>query len=130
TRGHSGTYSYVIAENETDSPWTPLHVERGCRPEESAVTVMAALAPHQFYNQLSNTAAGVLTTLCDAMRNPGMVGQPNYCLVLAGEHMRTIARDGWSKAEIRKVVFRNRKKKSAQFNRTRRWPRPATPQDE
>jgi hypothetical protein len=130
TLGHGGKYSYVIAENETESPWTPLHVERGCRPEQSAVTVMAALAPHQFYNQLSSTAAGVLTTVCDAMKNPGMVGQPHYCLVLAGEHMRTIAADGWSKADIRKFVFENSKNSVAHFKRTGRMPGAVKPEDE
>src|SRR5712664_3135788 len=55
TVGHPGKLSYVIAENEAGSPWTPLHVERGFRPEQSTVTVIAADAPHQFYNQLSNT---------------------------------------------------------------------------
>jgi hypothetical protein len=122
TLGHPGKYTYVIAENEVDSPWTPLHVERGCRHDQSAVTVMAAMAPHQFYNQLSNTAAGVLTTLCDAMRNPGMAGQPNYCVVVAGEHMRTIANDGWSKSDIRKFVFENSKNTVAHFKRTWRMP--------
>ncbi len=130
TLGHPGKYTYVIAENEEDGPWTPLHVERGCRPEESAVTVMAALAPHQFYNQLSNTAAGVLTTLCDAMRNPGMAGQPNYCVVLAGEHMRTVAGDGWSKADIRKFIFENSKNSVAHFKRTGRMPGAVKPEDE
>ena len=130
TLGHPGKYSYVIAENETESPWTPLHVERGCRPEQSAVTVMAALAPHQFYNQLSSTAAGILTTLCDTMRNPGMAGQPNYCVVLAGEHMRTIAADGWSKADIRAFVFENSKSSIAHFKRTGRAPGPVKPEDE
>src|SRR5512132_961245 len=90
TVGHPGRYSYVIAENEAESPWIPLHAERGCQPGQSAVTVMAAMAPQQVYNQLSNTAAGVLDTFCDTMKNPGMVGQPHYCLVIAGEHMRTI----------------------------------------
>src|SRR5262245_26147606 len=68
TIGHSGKYTYVIAENEQDSSWVPLHAERGCRPEDNAVTVMAALAPHQVYNQLSATAPGILTTFCDDMR--------------------------------------------------------------
>ena len=58
----------MIAENEAGSPWTALHVERGFRPEQSTVTVMAAESPHQCYNQLSSTAEGVLTTLADAMR--------------------------------------------------------------
>jgi len=29
TLGHPGKVSYVIAENEAESPWTSLHVERG-----------------------------------------------------------------------------------------------------
>jgi hypothetical protein len=68
TLGHPGRLSYVIAENEAESPWPPLHVERGFRPEQSTVTVMAAAAPRQFYNQLSSRAEGVLATLCDDMR--------------------------------------------------------------
>ena len=130
TFGHPGRYTYVMAENEAESPWTPLHVERGCRPEDSAVTVMAALAPHQFYNQLSSTAAGVLTTLCDAMRYPGQIGQPNYCVVLAGEHMRTIAADGWSKADIRKFIFEHTTNTIAHFRRTGRLPGAVKPVDE
>ena len=56
------------------------------------MTVVAAAAPRQFYNQLSNTAEGVLTTLADDMRASGnLMGQPNFVVVLAGEHMRTIA---------------------------------------
>jgi hypothetical protein len=130
TVGHPGKYTYVIAENEAESPWTPLHAERGCRPEDSAVTVMAALGPHQFYNQLSATAAGVLGTMCDTMRYPGMVGQPNYCVVLAGEHMRTIAADGWSKSDIRKYVFENTTNTIAHLKRTGRMPGAIKPEDE
>ena len=130
TVGHPGRYSYVIAENETESPWTPLHVERGCQPGQSAVTVMAAMAPHQVYNQLSNTAAGVLDTFCDTMKNPGMVGQPHYCLVIAGEHMRTIAADNWTKADIRNYVFEHSKNTVAHFKRTSRMPGTIKPEDE
>src|SRR5262249_4266935 len=39
TLGHPGKLSYVIAENEGESPWPPLHVERGFRADQSAVTV-------------------------------------------------------------------------------------------
>jgi len=67
TVAHPGKYSYVIAENEAESPWAPFHVERGFKAEHSVVTCMAAEGPHQFYNQLSSTAKGVLTSLCDDM---------------------------------------------------------------
>jgi hypothetical protein len=121
TLGHPGKLSYVIAENETESPWTPLHVERGFRPEQSAVTVMAAEGPNQFYNQLSPTAEGVLTTLADNMRISGNVmGQAHYCLVIAGEHMRTIAADGWGKKEIRQFVWERTHNSHAHLKRTQR----------
>src|SRR5262249_35210442 len=42
TLGHPGKLSYVIAENEAERPWTPLHVERGFRPHQSAVTILPA----------------------------------------------------------------------------------------
>src|SRR6185295_6242994 len=42
TLGHPGKLSFVIAENEAESPWPPLHVERGFRPEQSTVTVVAS----------------------------------------------------------------------------------------
>src|SRR5437773_10022717 len=79
---------------------------------------MAAEAPHQFYNQLSSTAEGVLTTLADDMRISGNVtGQPQYLLVLAGEHMRTIASDGWTKATIREFVSAHTQNSHADLKR-------------
>jgi len=131
TLGHPGRLSYVIAENEADSPWTPLHVERGFRPEQSTVTIMAAEGPRQFYNQLSNTAQGVLTTLADDMRISGNVmGQPHYCVVLAGEHMRTIAGDGWDKKRIRQFLWDNTQNTHAHLKRTQRMSGTIEPGDE
>ncbi|MET0851000.1 MAG: hypothetical protein ABW020_07735 [Candidatus Rokuibacteriota bacterium] len=128
---HPGKYSYVIAENEEESPWTPLHVERiGCRPDQSAVTVMAALGPHQVYNQLSATPDGILTTFADTMRLPGQIGQPNYCLTIGGEHMKTIAAGGWTKADIRRFLFENTKASVAHLKRTGRMPGAIKPDDE
>ncbi len=131
TLGHPGKLSYVVAENEADSPWVPLHVERGFEPGQSTVTVMAAEAPHQVYNQLSSTAEGVLTTLADDMRISGNVmGQPQYVIVLAGEHTRTIARDGWQKGDIRKFVFEHTHNSHAHLKRTQRMTGAILPGDE
>jgi len=131
TLGHPGKLSYVIAENEAESPWTPLHVERGFRPDQSTVTVMAAESPHQFYNQLSNTPEGVLTTLADAMRLGGSAGrQPQYVIVLAGEHMRTIGHGGWGKKKIRQFLFEHTQNSHAHLKRTNRLPGSIQPSDE
>jgi hypothetical protein len=131
TLGHPGKLSFVIAENEAESPWPPLHVERGFRPEQSAVTVVAAAGPRQFYNQLSNTAAGVLTTLADDMRSSGnLMGQPQFVVVLAGEHMRTIAEDGWTKPMIREFLFAHTQNSHAHLRRTHQMAGSVQPGDE
>jgi hypothetical protein len=131
TLGHPGKLSCVIAENEAESPWPPLHVERGFHPAQSTVTVMAAEAPHQFYNQLSNTAEGILTTLCDDMRISGnVVGQPQYLVILAGEHTRTIAREGWTKTQIRQFLFDHTQNSVAHLKQTHRLAGTVQPGDE
>jgi hypothetical protein len=131
TLGHPGKYTYCIAENEAESPWPPVHVERGFRPEQNAVTVFAALAPHQVSNQLSNTAEGVLTTIADSMRISGSVtGQPQYAVVIAGEHMRVIADDGWSKDDIKRFLFEHTQNSVAHLKRTHRVDGAVRPEDE
>ncbi|HEU4371553.1 MAG TPA: hypothetical protein VFV05_25295 [Methylomirabilota bacterium] len=131
TLGHPGRLSYVIAENEAESPWTPLHVERGFAPGQSVVTVVAADAPHQFYNQLSPDAEGILTTLADDMRISGTVmGQSTYVVVLAGEHMRTIAAAGWDKKRIRQFLFEHTHNSYAHLKRTHRMSGEIAPGDE
>ena len=91
-------------------------MERGFLPEQSTVTVFAALAPQQCFNQLSSTAEGVLTTLCAQMRLSAGGRQPQYCLVIAGEHETVLQRDGWSKEDIRRFCFDRTKTSQAGFN--------------
>ena len=131
TLGHGGKYSFCIAENEEESPWPPVHVERGFRPEQNTVTVLAALAPHQFYNQLSNTAEGILTTASALMRISAGVGrQPQYVLVIAGEHMQVMAKEGWSKDDIRHFCYENTQTSHAELKRINLMPGEITPENE
>lgn len=131
TLGHGGKYTFCIAENEAESPWPPVHVERGFQPEQNTITVLAALAPHQFYNQLSNTAEGVLTTACAYMRmSPGISTQPEYVLIIAGEHMEIIAKEGWSKSDIKQFCFEHTKTSGAELKRIQVIPVKIQPEDE
>ena len=68
--GHPGKYAYCIGENEQDSPWLPLHVERAAAGT-SAVTAFACEGPRQVRNGLSQTPEGVLTTIADVMSSLG-----------------------------------------------------------
>ena len=45
--GNPGKFSFCIGENEEETHWNPLHVERGFSAEQSAVTVFACDSPRQ-----------------------------------------------------------------------------------
>jgi hypothetical protein len=131
TIGHAGKYTFCFAEDEENSPWTPLHVERGFRPEQSTVTVFAALAPHQWYNHLSNTGEGLLATLCAHLRFSAGVGpQPQYFLIFGGEHREVLAGEGWSKEKIRQHCFSHTQTSHAELKRIQLVPGEIAPEDE
>ena len=116
--GHAGKYTFCIAENEVNSPWPAFHTTRGFRPDQSAVTIFAALAPHQFSNQLSSTPEGILTTACAHMKiSAGSGRQPQYALVIAGEHQATIKKAGWSREDVQRYVFEHARVSVAELKR-------------
>jgi hypothetical protein len=108
TQGHPGKFSYCLAENEAESPWEPLHVERGFARDASCVTVCGSEGPHNVNDHGSTTAAGLLKALVGTAATTGsnnvyLGGEP---LVLLGpEHARTIAGSGWSKDDLRKAFW-------------------------
>ena len=131
TIGHAGKYTFCFGEDEKNSPWLPLHVERGFRPEQSTVTVFAALAPHQWYNHLSNTGEGILMTLCAHLRfSSGVGSQPQYFLIFAGEHRAVLAKEGWTKEKIRQYCFANTQTSHEDLKRIQVMPGEITPGDE
>jgi hypothetical protein len=89
TLGTPGKYSFCFAENESRHPWEPLHVERGYRPEQSAVTVYASNSLCQVYNQLAAEPEPLLRCFADALCNlgtPNLRGFNESLVVFAGEH--------------------------------------------
>jgi len=129
--GHGGKYSFCIAENETDSPWPPLHTTRGFRANQNAVTIFAAFAPHQYSNGLSATPEGVLTTLCASMRiSAGTNRRPQYALVFPGEHQLVMKKAGWSREDVQQFCFENAKSSVAELKRVNIAAGEIKPEDE
>ena len=129
--GHAGKYTFCIAENEAESPWPPFHTTRGFRPDQNAVTIFAAYAPHQFSNRLSATPEGVLTTACAHMRiSAGTARQPQYALVLAGEHMTIMKKAGWTREFVQRFIYEHSKSSVAELKRIHMMAGDIIPQDE
>jgi len=115
TFGSPAKYAYCIAENEADSPWEPLHVERGFLADTSTVTVVGCEGPHNISEHESITAEGLLWAVAQSMSSPGsnnatqsnidFVGEP--MVVLSPEHAKVIAAGGYTKARVKEYLYQH-----------------------
>ncbi|MEX2355457.1 MAG: hypothetical protein WD535_00350 [Thermaerobacterales bacterium] len=108
TLGHPGKYTYCIAEDEDNSPWTPFHVDQGFKPGDSAVTVIAAEGPRQIGNHIATAPEPILTCIADHMAalGTGGFGQGQYLAVIGREHALTISEHGWGKEKVKEFLAR------------------------
>lgn len=108
TLGNPMKFTMCFAEWEERSPWEPLHVERDFSREDSVVTVFAMTSgPVQMVDQESRTAsqlAGSFGLCLEAAFNPKMHYATDTLVVVSPEHVDTLWRDRWGKAEIRRRI--------------------------
>ena len=104
TQGQPSKYIFCIAENEEDSPWEPLHVERGFAAGTSTVSVVGVENPHNINDHDALTAEEVLSTVAGTMATLGnnhvrglIAGFGDAVVALGPEHAATIAKSGFSK---------------------------------
>ena len=108
TQGQPGKFTFCIAENEDESPWQPLHVERGFSRDDSTVTVIGASAGHNMFTYGCETGAELLDHFVGAMTALGhnnVIFPTGPLLVIGPEHAGVLARDGYDKQAIREYVF-------------------------
>ena len=108
TFGSPTKYTMAFAEWEERSPWEPLHVERGFAPEQSVVTVFGLTGgPHQITDQGSRSAralAGSIGVGLESSGHPKAHGGGDVLLVVSPEHVDTLWRDGYRKADLRQHI--------------------------
>src|SRR5919108_4917994 len=110
TLGHPGKFTFCIAEDEEDSPWTPLAQERGVPVGVSAVTVMACEAPRQVMNEWTHQPEEILETFAAEMRHNMLtysVWSGNYALVIPKQLRELLVAAGWHKQDIREYIYRS-----------------------
>ncbi|MGH7388135.1 MAG: hypothetical protein ACREM3_01575 [Candidatus Rokuibacteriota bacterium] len=108
TQGSPAKIAYCVAENEAESPWEPLSVEAGFPAGASVVTAFGCEGPHNIQDHYSNTGRGVLLTAAGAMGQAGsnnLLGRGWPLLSLGPEHAATVARDGFTKRQVKEFLF-------------------------
>ena len=118
TLGHPGKLGLCIAEDEEASPWEPLHVELGCAPERSAVTLFAGDAPLSISDHRSRTPEALAATLAWAgaatwSPNWWPLGEGTSLFVICPEHAAMFAGAGWSKLDLRRAIFETPRRRAS-----------------
>ncbi|MEJ6592789.1 MAG: hypothetical protein QNL99_12480 [SAR86 cluster bacterium] len=111
--GHPGKFTYCLAEDEENSPFTPLHVGLGFEPEDSVVTVIGAEAPHSVifsgdaddpdnHLHLLQILALGLTNMAT---NNAILGNGSATVILNPEHASILANAGLDREAVAAQLY-------------------------
>ena len=118
TLGHPGKFSLCIAEDEEDSPWTPLAQERGIPASASGVTVMACESPHQTMNEWTHDPEEIVETFAAEIRHNMLtysIWPGNYGLVIPKQLRELLVAASWQKKDIREYIYRRARVKRSDW---------------
>ena len=105
TLGNPMKFSMCFAEWEERNPWSPLHVERGFEATDSVVTIFTMTSgPTLIVDQDSRSAAQLAGSFglgLESAFHPKAHYATEVLLVVCPEHVDTLVRDNYSKADIR-----------------------------
>ena len=103
TLGNPGKYTFCFAENEDDSPWEPLSVQRGIKPGVSAVTLFAADGVQGMFDQQSRTPESLTNSFAACLKSvahPKIAMTSDVFLIVSPEHARVFREANWSKQRL------------------------------
>lgn len=106
--GNPARYTFCFGENEEESPWEPLHVERGFAREVSTVTVLGTTGITEVMAVFPNAQGTMLMTakaLAGMTCGNVIAGGGEPVVVWSPGHAKRIAEAGFSKAAARQFMF-------------------------
>jgi hypothetical protein len=111
--GHPGKFTYCLAEDEENSPFTPLHVSRGFQIDEGVVTVIGAEAPHSvmFSGDADNPDNHALLLeqlavgLTNTATNNAILGGGSATVVLNPDHAQILADAGLTREQVAEQLY-------------------------
>ncbi len=111
TLGQPAKYACCFAENVADSPWEPLHVERGFATDASVVTVAGIAGTIEVNDSDSTTAGDMAQTFAQSMLitgvagSSGLLGGGEPLCILPPEWAAAFQRDGYDKQQAKAAIW-------------------------
>ncbi len=116
THKQPGAYSFCFGEWEERSPWEPLHVERGFKREDSAITVLGPAGTTNVIDHDSQTGEDILYTIASSMMCIGSnnfspyYGEGEMGVVLCPPHAQLIGKEFPTKQKVKEFLLRETSK--------------------
>ncbi|MEM1542377.1 MAG: hypothetical protein QXF59_01790 [Candidatus Bathyarchaeia archaeon] len=114
--GNPGRIGMCIAENEEESPWEPLHVERfGLKRDDNAVTVFWPA----FFQSIRGgiTAIETLNKIC---KTPNLADEfsfdPGCAFIFNPLAAKLLADEGWTKKDIISYIIEYARRPASELN--------------
>jgi hypothetical protein len=120
TIGSPAKFGMVLAENVKANPWQPYHVEKGWREDESTISCCYGHSLIDMCDMESDTAAGLMNTFAKHLTGIGGQTLTYYkpVILLAPDHAAVLARDGWTKEDIRQYLHLHCRIPAEQYRRS------------
>jgi len=111
TLGQPGKYTFCFTENESESPWEALHVERGFEAGASVVTAVGVSGTIEVVDSESQTPGDLAQTFAQSMLiagnvgGAGLLGGGEPLIVMPPELADVFARGGCTKREAKAAIY-------------------------
>ena len=108
TQGQPAKLALCCAENEEDSPWPPLHLERGFAKGQSTVTAISVEGTMNMNTHTKN-ALDLARVTAETMIHPP---SNEYCnggeplMIFGPEHAQIFHKAGMNKDDVRKLLWK------------------------
>ena len=100
TLGNPGKFALVLGEFEEESPWPPLHVDRGFKKTDNVLTVFFPNGYRQSIPSQTN-AEGIAASLS------AMGPRSLSALIVIPDHARIFSSEGWTKQRVREYIIQS-----------------------
>jgi hypothetical protein len=95
--------TFCFAEDEEDSPWTPLSQDLGVAAGTNTVTLFPGEGPRSIVDQISRDPESLARSFAVNLRtlhHPKLVTAFDCILAIGPEHARVFAEAGWDKTRL------------------------------
>jgi hypothetical protein len=107
TFGSPAKYGFCFAEDEENSPWQPLSVDRGFDAGASTVTLFTGGELQGILDQQSREPESLARTYAASLRaivHPKIPMTADAMLAVSPEHGRVFAQAGWAKSDLKDAI--------------------------